>query len=47
MSQPTEDALVQVLEEDIFASPISDEVCMFPKPLTKLDRFYEQNNGYR
>ena len=33
---PSKDALKHLLEPDVFASPIIDDVCLFPKPMTKL-----------
>ena len=37
---------MHVLETDIFDSPIIDEVSLFPKPLTKIDRINKQNKDY-
>ena len=31
-AQPNPESLSHLLEEDAFASPISDTVCLFPKP---------------
>lgn len=36
-AQPTDEALSHVLESDVFSSPIIDEICLFPKPITKFD----------
>ena len=44
--QPTTEALSHVLEKDIFDSPIIDDVCLFPKSMTKIARMSELTSSY-
>ena len=45
IAMPTDEALDLIIEPNIFTSSIIDQVCLFPKPLTKFERILHQNGA--